>query len=30
MELHRTIFDLDANPPAYAADLMDIKGQMST
>jgi hypothetical protein len=26
MELHRTIFDLDANPPPYAADFMDIEG----
>jgi hypothetical protein len=22
----RTVFDLDADPPAYAADFMDIKG----
>ena len=26
----RTVFDLDADPPAYAANFMDIKGQMST
>jgi len=27
IEPYRTVFDLDADPPAYAADFMDIKGQ---
>ena len=30
IEPYRATLDLDAAPPAYAADFMDIKGQMST
>ena len=26
IEPYRTVFDLDADPPVYAADFMDIKG----
>jgi hypothetical protein len=26
IEPYRTVFDLDADPPAYAADFMDING----